>query len=193
MSFTDAAVLSIAGGTAHDSLEQLDLRPDDTIVILGIGGGVGTIATQLARLRGAKVVGIASAAKRALVESLGATVIAYDEDDVASVLPTVLPAPAEAVLDLVGRGALRGIEAAIDAQTRIRTVDAVEVAGRPNARPVIREGETAALNALADLAVTKRLNPGVRRVFPFSEAAAALALVEGGHITGKVVITVREE
>jgi NADPH:quinone reductase-like Zn-dependent oxidoreductase len=193
LSFADAAVLAIAGGTAHDSLEQLVLGQNGTVVILGVGGGVGTIAAQLARLRGANVVGVASGAKRALVESLGATMIAYDEDDVPSLLATVLPARAEAVLDLVGDGALTRIEAAIDAQTRICTVDALQVAKRANARPVMRVGDTATLDVLAELVVTKRLNPGVGRAFPFSEAGAALALVEGGHISGKVVITVRED
>jgi NADPH:quinone reductase-like Zn-dependent oxidoreductase len=79
ISFVQAAALPVAGGTAWDSLERLDLAAGETLLINGVGGGVGLMAAQLARDRGVTVFGVASGTKRALVESLGATLVAYDD------------------------------------------------------------------------------------------------------------------
>jgi NADPH:quinone reductase-like Zn-dependent oxidoreductase len=48
VSVTDAAALPIAAGTAHDGLADLRPAPGETLVILGVGGGVGAVAAQLA-------------------------------------------------------------------------------------------------------------------------------------------------
>ncbi len=68
LSFTDAAALPVAGGTAYESLGTLKPAPGETLLILGVGGGVGTVAAQLAVMRGVDVVGTASTAKRSYVE-----------------------------------------------------------------------------------------------------------------------------
>ena len=190
VSVTDAAALPIAAGTAHDGLADFCLAPGETLVILGVGGGVGTVAAQLAMMRGAAVVGTASEAKRAFAESLGVTPVAYDRDDVACRLKDLLPAGADAVLDLVGNGTLHGVAGVITDRTRVVSVADEETRGHFDACPLMRVGDTATLSALAELVVTGSLNPCVHRVFPFAEAGDALALVESGHALGKVVIDV---
>ncbi|MGW0200103.1 zinc-binding dehydrogenase, partial [Nonomuraea sp. NPDC003201] len=65
-----------------------------------------------------------------------------------------------------------------------------ETAARFGARPLSRTGDPGTLSALAELVVAGKLDPCVRRVFPFAAAADALALVEDGHATGKVVLDV---
>ena len=67
LSFVDAAILPMASATAYDAVVQLDLGPVDTVLIIGAGGGVGLAAAQLARSRGARVVGVASKAKADLL------------------------------------------------------------------------------------------------------------------------------
>ncbi|WP_461031741.1 NADP-dependent oxidoreductase [Streptomyces mayteni] len=190
LSFTDAAALPIAGGTAHGSLAGLSPASGGTLLILGAGGGVGTLATQLATMAGTTVVGTASAAKRAFVESLGATAVAYDEDDVGPRLRELLPAGADAVLDLVGGDALLGAAGVLTDRTRVLGVTEEPAATRFGVRPLVNTGDTATLRALAELAAGGRLDPGVRRVFTFAEAPEALALVAAGHVSGKVVIDV---
>lgn len=173
LSFTDAAVLPIAAGTAYDALEALSLRPGERLLILGVGGGVGTVAAQLAVMRGIDVAGTASVAKHDYVESLG--VVAFDHDQV--------PPPADAVLDLVGGDALH--KAAGD---RILSVADPDVLARYGARPLKRSGDPGVLAVLTELVANGKLDPGVRHVFPFAETGDALALVEAGHVAGKVVL-----
>ncbi|MEU8148403.1 NADP-dependent oxidoreductase [Nonomuraea sp. NPDC048901] len=190
LSFTDAAALPIAAGTAYESLAELGLAPGQRLLILGAGGGVGTIAVQLAAMDGVAVVGTASAAKRAFLLSLGATAVAYDRDDVADRLRDLLPAGADAVLDLVGGDALTGVAGVITERTRVTTVADEKIAARFGARPLKRTGGTGTLPALAELVAAGKLDPCVGRVFPLAKAAEALALVESGHVSGKVVLDV---
>ncbi|TDO30440.1 NADPH:quinone reductase-like Zn-dependent oxidoreductase [Kribbella sp. VKM Ac-2527] len=178
LSFTDAAVLPIAAGTAYDALEALSLRPGESLLILGVGGGVGTVAAQLAVMRGIDVAGTASAAKRVYVESLG--VVAYDHDQ--------HPERADVVLDLVGGDALHKVAGALTDSTRILTVADPDVAAQYGASPLKRSGDPGVLAVLTELVANGKLDPGVRNVFPFAEAGDALALVEAGHVAGKVVI-----
>ncbi|MCL9758786.1 alcohol dehydrogenase catalytic domain-containing protein, partial [Frankia sp. AiPa1] len=71
VSFTDAAALPVGAGTAYDAIAQLALPPGATLLIIGVGGGVGVAAAQLARHAGLTVIGTASPRKKAFVESLG--------------------------------------------------------------------------------------------------------------------------
>ncbi|WP_432875382.1 NADP-dependent oxidoreductase [Kribbella sp. CA-245084] len=174
LTFTDAAVLPISAGTAYDSLLNLGVTRGETLLILGVGGGVGTMATQLAALDGVAVIGTASTPKRAFVESLGARFVAYD--DGALELP-----PVDAVLDLVG--AVDSV--VLTERTRVLTV-ADKLPG--GARSVSRRGDPETLPRLAGLVAAGKLDACVRQVFPFAEAGAALAVVEAGHVSGKVVI-----
>ncbi|MET7330914.1 NADP-dependent oxidoreductase [Nonomuraea sp. NPDC005650] len=190
LSFTDAAALPIAAGTAYEGLATLAPAAGRTLLILGAGGGVGAVAAQLAAMDGVRVVGTASGAKRAFVESLGATAVAYDHDGVGDRLRELLPGGADTVLDLVGGDALHGVAGVLTAGTRVLTVAAEETAARFGARPLSRTGDPGTLSALAELVAAGKLDPCVRRVFPLAAAAEALALVEDGHVTGKVVLDV---
>ncbi|MEU4226701.1 NADP-dependent oxidoreductase [Nonomuraea sp. NPDC026600] len=190
LSFIDAAALPIAAGTAYEGLAALGPAPGQTLLVLGAGGGVGTVAAQLAVLGGVAVVGTGSAAKRAFIESLGATAVAYDRDDVARRLQELLPAGADMVLDLAGGDALDGVAGVITARTRVTSVADEETVARFGARPLMRTGDPATLSAVAELVAAGKLDPRVHRVFPLSAAADALALVEAGHAAGKVVIDV---
>ncbi|MFC5830353.1 zinc-binding dehydrogenase [Nonomuraea insulae] len=145
---------------------------------------------QLAVMGGVAVVGIASEAKGAFLESLGATAVAYDRGGVGRRIEELLPAGADAVLDLVGDDALESVTAVVTARTLVTTVAGEEVAARFKACPLRRANSTATLTALADLVMNGKLDPCVRRVFPLAEAGDALALVESGHVTGKVVLDV---
>jgi NADPH2:quinone reductase len=180
---TDAATLPVAAATAYDALVQLALAPGATLLVIGAGGGVGLAAVQLARARGVEVVGIASPGKHELLAGLGATPIAPDAD---------VPVAVDAVLDLVGGDALRRAVAGL----RTETAAVVSAADRPTVvalggGPVerVRSGER--LAAVARLVAEGALDPHVTEVRPFAEAGSALALVEGGHARGKIVLRIR--
>jgi NADPH:quinone reductase-like Zn-dependent oxidoreductase len=62
MSFAEAAGLPLAGLTAYQAVvHALDVQPGETLLVHGAAGGVGSLAVQIARSRGARVIGSASA------------------------------------------------------------------------------------------------------------------------------------
>lgn len=178
VSFADAATIPVAAGTAYDGVEQLALGENDTLLVIGAGGGVGTAVLQLARARGAAVVGAASEAKRELVESFGARWVSPDEGAGPGVT---------AVFDLVGGEVLR---TRTPQGARLVSVADPTLAKELGGSGVTRQRTTAAFRAVAALVADGTLDVGVRRRFPLERAGEALALVESGHSTGKTVIEI---
>ena len=181
-----AAVLPVAAGTAHDTLENLRLEPGRTLLVNGAGGGVGLPLVQLAVRRGLVVVGTASPAKHDLLNRLGATPVAYG-DGVADRIRAAAPGGVDGALDLVGGDALRAIAALVPAG-RLHSVADKTLARELGGDEVVRDRSTAVLAELARMVAAGELDPLVTEVRQMDEAAGALALVEGGHATGKVVL-----
>ncbi len=77
VSWADAAVLTVAAGTAYDALHDLGLKPGGaTLLLLGAGGGVGRSTIALALARSINVIGVASESKRTAIEEAGARWVA---------------------------------------------------------------------------------------------------------------------
>jgi NADPH:quinone reductase-like Zn-dependent oxidoreductase len=181
-----AAVLPVAAGTAWDTLENLRLGPGATVLVNGAGGGVGLPLVQLARLRGLRVVGTASPAKHDLLARLGAVPVAYG-DGVADRIRGAAPDGVDGALDLVGGDALRTV-AALVPRVRLYSVADKPLVAELGGSDVPRDRSTAVLAGLVRLVAAGQLDPLVREVRPLDEAGAALAAVEGGHVTGKIVL-----
>jgi NADPH:quinone reductase-like Zn-dependent oxidoreductase len=188
VSFTDAAALPVAAGTAYDALYALGLAAGSTLLVNGIGGGVGVAAAQLARDRGIAVFGTASESKRQLVESLGATLVGYG-DDVAQRVRELLPDGVDAVFDLVGGDALRAVADLVADRSALVSVADKALVTELGGGAVERRRTTAVYAEVAQLVATGKLDPHVTDIRPFHEAAEALAAVEAGHARGKVVLT----
>jgi NADPH:quinone reductase-like Zn-dependent oxidoreductase len=92
------------------------------LLINGVGGGVGVMAAQLARNRGAAVFGVGSQTKRSMTESLGATLVPYDSGDVVEQMRELLPGGVDAILDVVGGEAMRHVAILITNPARILSV-----------------------------------------------------------------------
>jgi NADPH:quinone reductase-like Zn-dependent oxidoreductase len=187
LSFVQAAALPVAAATAYDGVQQLGLEPGQRLLILGIAGGVGTAAAQIARDRGITVLGTASDAGREYVESLGATQIRYGAG-VAERIRAVAPDGVDGILDLVGGGDVRGAAETLNDRSKlVSAVDpavATELGGAYIRRS--RTGET--LAAVADLVAAGRLDPRITATYPLAHAAQALAEVESGHAHGKLIL-----
>ena len=181
-----AAVLPVAAGTAYDTLENLRLEPGSTLLVNGAGGGVGLPLVQLARLRGLDVVGTASPAKHDLLTGLGATPVAYGDGVVDRILAAA-PGGIDGALDLVGGAALRVVAGLVPAG-RLYSVADKPLVKQLGGNEVVRDRSTAVLSELARLVAAGELDPMVCDVRPLEEAGEALALVENGHATGKVVL-----
>lgn len=187
--FTTAAVLPVAAATAYDGIAQLELDAGQTLLINGIGGGVGVVAAQLARDRDITVIGTASQDKRELVESLGAIQIGYG-DGVADRVRQILPDGVDAILDLVGGDALRAVAGLAKDPARIVTAADPVTAEEVGGVPIVRDRTSTVLDAVAALVSHGKLDPHVAEVFALKDAGAALQAVENGHARGKVVIEI---
>src|SRR5262245_2509297 len=99
LSDVEAAALPLAVLTAWQALvETADVQPGQRVLVLGAAGGVGHLAVQIAKARGAHVIGTASAQKHAFLAELGADeAVDYTEQPVEEAVADV-----DVVLDLVG-------------------------------------------------------------------------------------------
>jgi NADPH:quinone reductase-like Zn-dependent oxidoreductase len=189
VSFTDAAALPVAAATAFDGLTQLGLAAGQTVLIVGVGGGVGVAAAQIARNWGIRVVGTASPAKRAFVETLGVIHVAYG-DGVAERVRTAAPGGVDGLFDLVGGDALRAVGGLVADPKRLVTAVDPGAAAEFGGQMIERSRDAHVLEAVAGLAASGALNPFVTAVFPLDQAAEALSAVESGHAQGKIVLQV---
>lgn len=185
-----AATIPIAATTALNAVDQLGLPAGATVLINGIGGGVGVAAAQIARDRGLDVVGTGSSAKRELAAAVGATFVDYTAGDPAARVRDLVPDGVDGLVDTVGGESLRAVAPlAGDPATVVSVADpsVVELGGAT----VRRRLERAELERAAALMLEGRLEPHVIATYPLARAAEALALVEGGHALGKVVLDLR--
>jgi NADPH:quinone reductase-like Zn-dependent oxidoreductase len=189
VSFVQAAALSVAGGTAWDALDKLGVTEGETLLINGVGGGVGVMAAQLARNRGAAVFGVGSETKRSMTESLGATLVAYDRGDVVTQMRQLLPGGVDAILDAVGGEPMRHVAILITNPARIVSVADPSVTKLGGSFLV---SSSAGVPAVATLVAADKIDPKVLQTYPFNEAPQALRAVESGHTLGKIVIDLEQ-
>ncbi|WP_145926528.1 NADP-dependent oxidoreductase [Amycolatopsis orientalis] len=188
LSATVAATLPVAGTTAVDVLDQLGLPAGATVLVNGVGGGVGLAVARLATGRELRVIGTGSTAKREHAEAIGVRFIDYTAEDVVAAARELVPDGFDGIVDLVGGASLRTVvPLARDPRDVVAVGDMSvhDLGGRFVERRLDRENlERSARLALDGLA------PVITAVYPLSDALAALAVVENGHTSGKVVIKV---
>jgi NADPH:quinone reductase-like Zn-dependent oxidoreductase len=158
------------------------LGAGERVLVDGASGGVGGFAVQLARTRGAHVIGMASAAKLGLVRELGA----HEAVDAATNLEDAVQ-PVDLVLDTAGGERLRRSAAVLRAGGRL-----VSVAEEPpdGGTYFIVEPNREQLMSIARLADAGELRPPPVETFPLASAREAFARsLERGH-PGKVVLDV---
>jgi NADPH:quinone reductase-like Zn-dependent oxidoreductase len=189
-----AAALPLAGLTAWQALvDTAHLEAGQRVLVHGGGGGVGHLAIQIAKARGAYVATTVSASKIDYVRSLGADqVIDYRAVDFTTEVRDF-----DVVLELIGHGyAARSIEVLRPGGLLVTAVERsnLELAGRVRAAGrrfagITVEPDGAGLERLAELVDGGRLRPHVSHVVPLSEAARAHELLEAGGVTGKIVLS----
>ena len=103
VSWEQAGALFVAGTTAYAAVQAVSLKAGDTVVISGAAGGVGSIAVQLAKILGAKVIGLASAANHTWLADHGVIPVAYGEG-VADRIRAASGGKIDAFIDTFGGG-----------------------------------------------------------------------------------------
>jgi enoyl reductase len=192
LSFTQAAATPLAALTAWQALmTHAHVRAYQRVLIHDAAGAVGIFAVQIARLRGAHVIGTASRENHDYLRALGAEPVLYGPD-LAQRVRTLAPHGVHAALDGSGRGALdASIELGID-PSRIGTLVDFEDVQRLGVQAVRSQRSRERLQALVDLHDAGLLRVHVRDIYPLAYAAVAHRDVENGHGRGKVVLMVYE-
>ena len=195
----EAAALPLAGLTAWQGLVGgASLEAGQRVLIHGSGGGVGHLAVQIAKARGAYVIGTASADKRDFVLGLGADeVLDYRAVDFAETVHDV-----DVVFNLINAntgasyserslGTIRPGGVLVTAVERFdaKLAAQAEAAGVRYVETAV-ESDYAELERLDELVDEKRLRAQVAHTFPLEEARRAHELLEQGHVKGKIVLTV---
>lgn len=188
MPWAEAGGLAASGRTAVYVLRQLDVGAGDTLLVHAAAGGVGSMAVQVARARGAAVIGTASPRNHDHLTSLGATPVAYG-DGLVERVRAVAPAGVDAALDAAGtEEAARASLELVGDQQRVVTIVGDSPAERLGIRMVSAQPTEEMLAELVDLYETGRLRVSVYRTFPLDRAADAHREVEARHVRGKVVL-----
>ena len=184
-----AAGLPLAGLTAHQALDAAGAGEGDVVLVHAAAGGVGHLAAQLAVVRGARVIGTASPANHEFVASLGAEPVAYG-DGLVERVRELAPDGVDAAVDFIGGDALTASRELVkDAGRIVSVTDAATVLGF-GGRYVFVRPNAEMLAGLVRLVDDGRLRVEVARTFPLEQAAQAHELIEGGHVRGKLVLTV---
>jgi NADPH:quinone reductase-like Zn-dependent oxidoreductase len=176
-----AAGLPLAGLTAWQSLVDLaNVQPGQRVLIHAAAGGVGHLAVQIAKTRGAHVIGTASAAKHDFVRGLGADeLIDYRTEDFAKA------GEVDVVIDTIGGDYGPRSRALLRPGGRY-----VALASREDKDFMLVEPDHTGMLALADLVERKQLTVTLDSVFPLADAAKAHEHGEKGGTTGKIVLKV---
>ncbi len=188
-SFVEAAGLPLTGLTAQQALDAVDVGPGDTVLVHAATGGVGTMAVQLARLRGATVVGTASEGNHEFLRELGAEPVTYGQRLVTR-LRKVAPTGIDVVIDPIGGEALELSFALVADPARVVSiVDPTTVLGN-GGRYVFCRPDAAMLTELSRLLGAGSLRVFVAETYPLERAGEAHTRVEAGHGRGKIVLEV---
>ncbi len=185
ISFADAATIPIAGAAAYDGTHQIEIEKGQTLLIIGIGGGIGLMAAQIGRVHGFNVIGTASEGKLKIVESTGAACVSYG-DDVADRVAKIAPDGVDLILDLVGGRALRALAGLVTDPSRI--ISAADTATAVNLGGSALQRTADALIKMSEVIEDGLVDPHVTARYPLARAGEAIAAVESGHATGKVIV-----
>ncbi|MDT0390250.1 NADP-dependent oxidoreductase [Streptomyces dubilierae] len=188
-----AGALPLVSLTAWQALtEHADVQPGQRVLIHAAAGGVGHVAVQIAKERGAYVIGTASAGKHDFLRELGADeTVDYRETDFTEAVKDV-----DVVLDTIGGDtSLRSLRVlrpggVVVSILPVGADEFPQEAQRLGVRAVrmLVDADRAGMEAIGRLAEAGTLRATIAGTFPLTSAAEAHAQGETGRTTGKLVL-----
>ncbi len=190
LSFELAATLPVGALTAWQAVEDAGIKTGQTVLVQGAAGGVGLFAVQFARMKGARVIGTASAANLDFVKSLGAEKsVDYNKGPLETEINSV-----DVVIDTVGGETLEKSYALLRKEGVLVTMAgqiSEEKAKEHGVKALSsRRGPTEKLKMIGEMAAAKTLSAEVGKIFPLAEAGAAQDLSQTRHGRGRIVLRV---
>jgi NADPH:quinone reductase-like Zn-dependent oxidoreductase len=196
LDFLSAAALPLAGAAASASVDAVDPRPGQTVLVVGASGGVGSYVVQLLAARGATVVATGTPDNDARLTKLGAaTVVDHTAGTVADQVLAAYPEGVDALIDLVSYTAdglpLAAVRKGGAVASTLNAVDEATLAGHGLSGSNIMAGPVREVIAsLAEQVTAGNLVVDVTTVLPLDQAADGLATIAAGNARGKIVVTV---
>jgi NADPH:quinone reductase-like Zn-dependent oxidoreductase len=203
LEFETAAAFPLVFETAYRMLAtKAGLRPDEWVLVWGIGGGVASASLLIAKVLGAKVIATSSSdEKLARARELGAdATINHNADDVVAEVKEVTGGGAHVVVDNVGDATWQRSLASARAEGRICVCGATSGPNPPAQLHRIwwkqltvfgsTMGSRHDFEAVYDLVASGKVTPLVDAVFALEDAAAAHERLEAGEQLGKVVLRI---
>lgn len=184
-----AGALNVVGATAYAAVRAVGLAAGDVLAVSGAAGGVGSIAVQLARLAGAKVIGIAGPANHDWLSGHGVIPVSYGAG-VADRIRSAADGDLDAFIDTFGADY---VQIALDLGVDPARIDTIVNFGAVQQFGVKAEGNAAGAGAktlaeLADLVAAGKLEVPITATFPLSQVREAYARLAEGHVRGKIVL-----
>ncbi len=184
-----AGSLFVVATTAVAAVRAVSLKPGDVVAISGAAGGVGSLAIQLARRAGARVIGIASDGSAEFLRSVGVEHVAYG-DGLAERVRALVPGGLDAFIDLFGGGYVELAVGLGVARERIDTI--IDFAGAQK-HGVKTDGSAAAasretLAAVANLIAWGEIVMPLTAIYPFASLHDAYAELARRKARGKIVL-----
>ncbi|GAA1792654.1 NADP-dependent oxidoreductase [Agromyces lapidis] len=193
LSWEVAGSLHFAGTTAWNAVEGLALGPSDTIVVTAAAGGVGCLAAQFARIRGATVIGTTAEERFDFLRQFGVIPTGYGpglaERATAIVEATDHARPVTAFLDFLGGETAAALALGVP-RSRILTVLDQSAVEASDAVP-LGAGDVVALSRVAALVSARRVRLPIADVFPLAEVADAYRALDRRDAPGKIVLGFR--
>lgn len=191
-----AGALPLAALTAWQALvDTADVREGQRVLVHAAAGGVGHLAVQIAKARGAHVIGTASAPKHDFLRDIGVDeAIDYRNADFAEAAQDV-----DVVLDTIGGDyaprslrTMRPGGVLVTIAGRAQPASMAEQAAERGVRfeTLLVEPDFHAMTQIAELAGSGRLRAEIDTVLPLEDAAKAHERGETGRVSGKIVLTV---
>jgi NADPH:quinone reductase-like Zn-dependent oxidoreductase len=192
LDFAAAAALPVAVETAVRTLDLLGVGPGTTVLINGAAGGVGSAAVQIARARGARVIGTASERNHEFLRSLGAEPTTYGEGLVERVRE-LAPEGVDAALDAAGGGALPALVELAGGPDHVVTIADYAGAEQTGVRFSGGPGTQRAVHALREIGAlieSGRFTLPVAQTYELEQIGEAHRASETGHVRGKLVLLI---
>jgi len=189
LSWEVAGALYVAGCTAYAAVRAVVAAAGDTVAVSNAAGGVGSITVQLLRLRGARVIAIASDRHADWLGAQGATVVARG-DGLEDRIRAAAPEGITAFIDLYGPEYVHlAVKLGIP-RDRINTVIAFDAAAEfgTKAEGSMAGTSTTVLAEVAALAADGRIQVPIAAAYPLARVRGAFAELERRHTLGKIVL-----
>lgn len=192
LSFEEAAGIPLVGLTAYQSLfDAGNLQEGQTVLILGASGGVGSLAIQLAKAKGARVIGVASKRNHAHMKKLGADeTVDYKDVNIGNTVKNIIPDGVDLIFDCASGETLHQSLSALKSTGMLVSIlnHGENIDKHIRFQYVFVEPNATELAHLCELAEKGKLQVPVSKTFNLDNAVEAFKQIETHHTTGKIVI-----